>query len=253
MVKWNYSQNSTRSVSRLFYPRSCSMDSSLPPGTNCTPEKWQKILWYKFLLLLPIFVVCGNQSWLSKISKYYIACQLCNSSRSSAGRPEWLRFKLHLDPQFPPRAELPILNGHSTWRAEFAGERRSLRSAAAGVRCRGRALKEGANMSKHRTLDTNLDSVCLVTDPTGFMFLESRNLHGTLKWGACWTLELQLMHFQKRHTGSWRPRQTQTHNPVKKGKTFYVPQNTTSTVLYSFFSKWQRNKYKQRMRKCLFK
>lgn len=122
MVRWKYSQNSTRSVSRLFHPWSCSMDSSLSPGTNCTPEIWQKILWYNFLLMLPTFMVCRNQSWLSQISMYYIACLLCNSW-SSVGGPEWLHFKLHLDIQLPARAELTFLTGHSTRRAKFARER----------------------------------------------------------------------------------------------------------------------------------
>lgn len=165
-------------------------------------------------------MACGNQSWLSKISQYYIACLPCNSSCSSAGRPEWLCFKLHPDLQLPPRAELTFLKVLSTRRAEFAGKRWSLRSAEAGVRCRGRTPKEGADVSKGRTLATDPDSVCLVTDPTGFTFLESRILQSTLRWGSCWRLGLQLMHFQKRPTGSWRPRQTQTHDPMKKGKTF---------------------------------
>lgn len=49
------------------------------------------------------------------------------------------------------------------------------------MRCRGRTLKEGPDVSKGRTLGTNPDSVCLVTDPTGFTFLESRILQSTLR------------------------------------------------------------------------
>ncbi|XP_052642064.1 uncharacterized protein LOC128141346 isoform X2 [Harpia harpyja] len=93
-------------------------------------------------------MACGNQSWLSKISQYYIACLPCNSSCSSAGRPEWLRFKLHPDLQLPLRAELTFLNVLSTRGAEFVRKRWSLRNAEAGVRCRGRTLKEGADVSK---------------------------------------------------------------------------------------------------------
>lgn len=188
------------------------MGSSLSPGTNCTPEKWQKILQYNFLLLLPTSMVCGNQSWPSKVSQYYVACLPCNSSCSSAERPEWVRFKLHLDLQLPPRAELTFPNGQSTRGAEFAGERWSLRSAEAGARCRGRA-----NVSKGRTLGTKPDSVCLVTDPTGFLFPESRNLQSTRRWrpslkagGSASALSKETHRFLE----------TQTRNPVKKGKTF---------------------------------
>lgn len=93
----------TRSVPRLFHK--AAVDSSLAPGTNCIPEKWHQIPWYKFLLLLLSFMVCGSWSWLSKISQYYVACLPCNSFCSFAGRPEWLHFKLHLDLQHPSRAE----------------------------------------------------------------------------------------------------------------------------------------------------
>lgn len=79
--------------------------SSLSPSTSCIPEKWQKMLWYKFWSQLPILTMSGDQPYLFKTSKHCIACLPCNSSRSPAGRPQWPQFKLHLDLSLPPRAE----------------------------------------------------------------------------------------------------------------------------------------------------